>query len=281
MKILLKVMGASLYHRVTRALASANSPFPRSSSQGKIIHWHIVELEPPFDSSCLDNENGELSFVLMVVDDVVVIENLRTIEQRESLNVRSMYDLEHELAPLILILKHDILNNELLDMPHIISDWIVEPASINDLVRRMFTGMKRQQRLRSELGYGILTLLPESRMLCYGGNSTQLTVSEVSVSELFLHHFGAVIPIEDIHLLFKIAGRSTEGSNIRVTMFQLRFKIEAVSRCQFILTNTYNSGYVLRHAHTPDAGYPDLEANQDVATYGWWNEKDHPRPLTT
>jgi hypothetical protein len=23
--------------------------------------------------------------------------------------------------------------------------------------------------------------------------------------------------------------------------------------------------------HTPDAGYTDLEANQDVATYDWWS----------
>ncbi|MEY3721436.1 MAG: hypothetical protein RL618_1955 [Pseudomonadota bacterium] len=271
MKILLKVMGASLYQRVTRALASSNSPFPRSSTQGKLIHWQLVELLPPFDSSCLDNASEELSFVLMEVDDLVIIENLRTMEQRESLHVRSMYSLEHELAPLILVLKHDIQNSDLLDMPEIVSDWMIEPVSINDLVRRMFTGMKRRHRLRSELGYGILTLLPESRMLCYGGNSTQLTVSEVSVAELFLNHFGTVIPIEDIHLLFKIAGRSTEGSNIRVTMFQLRFKIEAVSRCQFTLTNTYNAGYVLRHVHTPDAGYTDLEANQDVATYDWWS----------
>jgi DNA-binding response OmpR family regulator len=271
LKILLKVMGPSLYQRVTKALASANSPFPRSSAPSKLIHWQLVELQPPFNSSCLDNAEGELSFVLMEIDDLAIIENLRTIEQRESLHVRSVYSLDHELAPLIAILQRDILASDLLDMPDIISDWMIEPVSINDLVRRMFTGMKRRQRLRSELGCGVLTLLPESRTLCYAGNSTQLTASELSVAELFLHHFGTVIPIEDIHLLFKLAGRSTEGSNIRVTMFQLRFKIEAVSRCQFTLTNTYNAGYVLRHTHAQDPEYPDLEARQEVATYGWWN----------
>lgn len=271
MKILLKVMGQSLYHRVTKALASANSPFPRSSAHGKLIHWQLAELQPPFDSSCLENADGELSFVIMQIDDLVTIENLRTIEKRESLHVRSVYSLDHELAPLIAVLKEDIHASELPDMPDIISDWMIEPISVNDLVRRMFTGMKRRQRLRSELGHGVLTLLPESKMLCYAGNSTQLTASEVSVAELFLHHFGTVIPIDDIHLLFKLAGRSTEGSNIRVTMFQLRFKIEAVSRCQFTLDNTYNAGYVLRHAHTPGPDYPDFELRQEVATYGWWN----------
>lgn len=269
MKILLKVMGPSLYSRITKAIAAANSPFPRSSAQGKLIHWQLVELEPPFNSSYLENSIGEYSIMLMEVADLVTIENIRTIEQRESLHVRSLYSLDHELAPLIMILEQDILIQDLLHMPEIVSDWVIEPVSINDLVRRMFAGMKRRQRLRAELGYGILTLLPESRMLCYAGNSTQLTTSEVAVAELFLHHFGTVIPIEDIHLLFKLAGRSTEGSNIRVTMFQLRFKIEAVSRCQFTLTNTYNAGYVLRHVHSQDPGFPELEARQETATYGF------------
>jgi hypothetical protein len=104
-------------------------------------------------------------------------------------------------------------------------------------------------------------------MLCYAGDTTQLTASEVAVAELFLNHFGTLIPTEDIHLLFKLSGRSTEGSNIRVTMFQLRFKIEAVTRCQFTLTNSYNSGYVMRHVNSYDAQPPSnpLEAWQDTA----------------
>ena len=268
MKILLKVMGESLYHRVTKALAAANSPFPRSCSQGKLIHWQLTSLEPPFNSACLENASGELSVVLMEVTDLVTIENLRTMESRESLHVRSLYTLSHDLAPLIVVLRHDIVANDLLQMPDIVSDWMIEPVSINDLVRRVFSGMKRRQRLRSELGYGVLTLLPESRTLCYAGNSTQLTTSEVSVAELFLHHFGTVIPIDDIHLLFRLAGRSTEGSNIRVTMFQLRFKIEAVTRCQFTLTNTYNAGYVLRHVQSQEPDFPDFEVRQETATYG-------------
>jgi len=50
-------------------------------------------------------------------------------------------------------------------------------------------------------------------------------------------------------------------------MFQLRFKIEAVTRCQFTLTNSYNSGYVMRHVNSYDAQPPanPLEAWQDTA----------------
>ena len=89
------------------------------------------------------------------------------------------------------------------------------------------------------------------------------------VAELFLHHFGSVIVLEDIELLFKLADRSTEGSNIRVTMFQLRFKFEAVTHCQFTLMSVYREGYALRQMRNDDPGFtfPDYEARQDVAEY--------------
>ena len=89
-----------------------------------------------------------------------------------------------------------------------------------------------------------------------------LTPSEVAVAELFLSRFGSVIPLEEIQLLFKLAGRSIEGSNLRVTMFQLRFKIEALTRCRYTLTSAYGTGYVLKHGK---AGEPGPNARDWVA----------------
>ena len=168
-----------------------------------------------------------------------------------------------------MVLGREIPVSELLDMPEIVFDWLIEPVSLDDLVRRIFSSLKRNQQLRSELGYGVLTLLPDSRMLCYAGDTAQLTASEVAIAELFINNFGTVIPNEDIHLLFKLSGRSIEGSNIRVTMFQLRFKIEAVTRCQFTLTNSYSSGYVMRHVNAYDTKIPpnSLEAWQETVRY--------------
>ena len=268
MKILLKIMGQKLYHRITKAIAAADSPFPRSGAQSKLIHWQLIQLEPPFNSVYLESQPGEMPIVLMEISDAAAIEQLRTMEQRESLHVRSVFSTANDIAPLLLLLTDEITTNELLDMPEIVTDWMTEPVLIDDLVRRIFSSLKRKQQLRLELKYGVLTLLPESRLLCYSGNTTLLTAAEVAVAELFLHYFGSVISIEDIHLLFKIAGRSIEGSNIRVTMFQLRFKIEAVTRCQFTLINAYNAGYVLRHRHGYDINFSNWEVRQDTATYG-------------
>ena len=92
---------------------------------------------------------------------------------------------------------------------------------------------------------------------------------ELAIAELFLHHFGSVILLEDIILMFKLSGRSTENSNIRVTMFQLRFKIEAITRCQFTLVSVYKEGYSLRNSRNYDTDFPfpDLEVRQETAVY--------------
>ena len=267
MKIVLKIMGEALYQQVTKLLAAAQSPFPRSGMQGRLIQWKLVQLQRPFNSSCLESSADEPSLVLMEVSEMLDIENLRSIELRESLHVRSAFSLARELSPLLVILKPDVTTHELLDMPEIVTDWITEPVAANDLVRRIFSCLKKKKPLRSELGYGVLTLLPESRMLCYGADTTLLTAAEVSVAELFLHYFGTVITIEDIHLLFKLGNRSTEGSNIRVTMFQLRFKIEAITRCRFTLISAYNTGYVLRHVQGYETSLTSLEARQETAVY--------------
>ncbi len=271
MKIVLKIIGHRLYQQVTRALASGKSPFPRSGSEGKLLTWQLVPLSPPFKSEYVENPFSDLAVVIMETHDLAAIENVRMIERRESLHARLSHSLSQEISPLIMVLGREIPVSELLDMPEIVFDWLIEPVSLNDLVRRIFSSLKRNQQLRSEVGYGILTLLPDSRMLCYAGDTAQLTTSEVAVAELFLNNFGTVIPNEDIHLLFKLSGRSTEGSNIRVTMFQLRFKIEAVTRCQFTLTNSYSSGYVMRHVNSYDTKPPSntLEAWQDTARYDY------------
>jgi hypothetical protein len=80
---------------------------------------------------------------------------------------------------------------------------------------------------------------------------------------------GSVVPIEEIFLLFRLAGRSTSGSNIRVTIFQLRFKIELLTRNHFSLVCAYGEGYALRPVRTPDKRprWPQYEARQPVAVY--------------
>jgi len=270
MRIILKIMGQSLYANLAREMASLNSAFPRRYKQGKAIDWQLVLLNHLPQAEDLANQATALVIVVVDAADQNIVDHLRTIERQEFLYINNLPAYPHGIAPVIVLFQQDALKPEVMELPDIISDWMIAPFSMHDLALRMFTSLRRKQMLQAEMRFGALTLLPESRRLCYYSDSTHLTPSELAVAELFLHHFGSVILLEDIVLMFKLSGRSTEGSNIRVTMFQLRFKIEALTRCKFTLLSIYNEGYALRHTRNYDPGfpYPDLEAHQELAFYG-------------
>lgn len=267
-RVFLRIMGQTLFEHITRELAALNSAFPRTHWQGKPISWQLEKIQPPFIAEHLRHTSQGLTVVLLDADDSSIIDHLWIISNREFMGMTAAQNHLNAPAPLIMFLPEDLPTTELLEMPPVVSDWVTAP-SMHETVRRIFSSLNRFHRFHAEVTGGKLTLVAESRMLCFSNESIQLTPSEVAVAELFLYHFGSVIPLEDILLLFKLSGRSTEGSNIRVTMFQLRFKIEAVSRCQFTLISAYGEGYVLRHARGPNSAqtYFPLEARQDVAIY--------------
>jgi DNA-binding response OmpR family regulator len=267
-RVFLRIMGDALFEKITREIALPNSAFPRIHPHGKPISWQLEKIQPPFIADYLRHTSQGLPVVLIEADDTRIIDHLWVISNREFLGMTAAQNHLNAPAPLIMFLPEDLRTTELLEMPPVVSDWVTMP-SVHETVRRVFSSLHRFHRFHAEVTGSKLGLVPDSRLLCFGNESVQLTPSEVSVAELFLHHFGSVIPLEDIALLFKLSGRSTEGSNIRVTMFQLRFKIEAVSRYQFTLTSAYGEGYVLRHARGPNPAttYLPLEARQDVAVY--------------
>lgn len=270
MRIILKVMGQSLYGKLAKEMASLNSAFPRRYKQGKAIDWQLSLLNHLPQAADLANLPTALVIVIVDASDMNAVEHLRALERQEFLYLNNLPTYPHGIAPVIVLFQQDALKPEMMEMPDIVSDWMFDPIHMHDLARRIFVSLQRKQMLQAEMRFGALTLLPQSRRLCYFNDSTHLTPSELAVAELFLHHFGSVILIEDIVLMFKLSGRSTEGSNIRVTMFQLRFKIEALTRCKFTLMSIYNEGYALRHTRNYDPGfpYPDLEAHQEVVAYG-------------
>ena len=270
MRIFLRIMGRNLFESVTKELAAFNSSFPRHYRKGKLINWQLELLKEPFEASYLDSSSNHISVVLIEAHDVSIVEELRAISHREYLGLCSQHNFEYQPAPVILIFDRDLPTTELLEMPKIITDWVSANKSMHELVRRIFGSLKNQRHLQEEFGGGVLSLISETRTLCYSGDMLLISPSEVPVAELFLSHIGSVIPMEDIALLFKLAGRSTEGSNIRVTMFQLRFKIEAITRCYYTLISAYKEGYVLRttRGHDPKVPVQDMQARQEVAIYG-------------
>ncbi|MDO8311159.1 MAG: winged helix-turn-helix domain-containing protein, partial [Sideroxyarcus sp.] len=112
--------------------------------------------------------------------------------------------------------------------------------------RRVLYSLRRKSILKSRLCFGPMTMIPDSRTISFAGRSAVLTRSEFALAELFLAQMGSVIPTSDLVALFKSTGKSTEGSNIRVTIFQLRLKLEMLTKSQYTLVSVYKQGYCMK-----------------------------------
>ncbi len=263
-------MGDRLAARLVSELAAGDSAFPRQIGTDKMLCWQIERIASPLRASHLDNSPERASVVLVEAGSASAVEALWALGGREyaSFCSRSLQDCPP--APVILVFDREHPTSELVEMPMLVTDWVSGETAMHDLARRVIVSLRRQRHLQEQLGGGLLTLNPESRRLRFNDtDSVLLSASEVPLAELFLTHMGSVVPMEEIFLLFRLAGRSTSGSNIRVTIFQLRFKIELLTRSYFSLVCAYGEGYSLRPVRAPNhrSRWPQLEARQTVAEY--------------
>jgi hypothetical protein len=259
MNVMLRVAGHQLLARVTAEMARIDSAFPRHLSPAVPLHWHIETLPSPLDSACLAGLPMQSLVVLMEVRDESVVDSLwsATCRDYHAIARDGHAALVDQRQPLVfLIFDRELTAMRLPDLPPLITDWVNGIDATQELAQRIVRALKRGHRHGRLPDNTQLALELESRRLCYGGDSVTLTACEISVAELFLSKFGSVIPLEEIQLLFRLAGRSVEGSNVRVAMFQLRFKIEALTHCQYTLTSAYGLGYVLKHGKAGGAGKP-------------------------
>jgi len=269
MRVLLKIMGKRLLEAVAKEIAKSESAFPRQFGTSSSIQWHIEALTGPFHSGLLENNAERSAVVLVEAHDISTIEQLWSVQSREYFANAEADRSDDLLAPVILVFNQILPLSAFIELPAVIFDWVNGLDAMQDLARRVYASLKRQKHLFMRADSSHLVLAAESRRLCYAGDAILLTPSEVSIAELFLARLGSVIPMEEIQLLFKLAGRSTEGSNVRVTMFQLRFKVEALTHCQFTLTSAYAEGYVLRHSKSNDTStMPHAEPALQVTSAG-------------
>mgnify|MGYP002737806200 CR=1 FL=1 len=257
MKVCLRVMGERLPARVAAEIARADSAFPRQFTAQAPLHWQIELLASPVSATCLASSPAHATVILLEAHDPAFVDELWSIASRDydaiARDARHRADSDREAtAPVILVFNRELPTSQLMEMPAIVTDWVVGLDAMHELARRVFSALKRRHPQVTAPEDSRPGLRLDSRRLCHGDRSILLTPSEVAVAELFLARFGSVIPLDEIQLLFKLAGRSVEGSNVRVTMFQLRFKIEALTRCHYTLTSAYGQGYVLRHGKAAD-----------------------------
>lgn len=245
MKITLKVIGKELFAMLDGQLGKFNSAFPRFSAQLEHFEWEIVELTSVRPEHLLSYPDTP-SALLIDAQEPTYIEKIQLLEKKELTFIKDPPFLPIVMSPIVLIFRSHSVLADAPDFPDFVADWICTPFLISDLARRVISSLRRKNILKTKLHFGSLTLVPDLRVLSYQAKGIHLTPSEYSLAELFLNQMGTVIPMKDLVMLFKSSGKSTEGSNIRVTIFQLRLKLEMLSKSHYTLASVYKQGYVLR-----------------------------------
>ncbi|MGV3655653.1 MAG: winged helix-turn-helix domain-containing protein, partial [Noviherbaspirillum sp.] len=239
-------MGDALLSLLAGQVHALNNAFPEVVPACDPLEWAIEPLPHHMKPENLLSAPEAPSVVLIDACTPGLIDKIQLMEKRELTFVKDPPYLPLILSPVLLVfpsLDHLAATPE---FPDFVADWICMPIAIPDLVRRAVAGLRRKNILKIRLRYGPLVLLPESRVISCQDRNIHLTPSEFALAELFLSQGGAVIPISDLVALFKSSGKSTEGSNIRVTVFQLRLKLEMLTRSQFTIVSVYKRGYCLK-----------------------------------
>jgi len=257
MKITLKVIGRDLFTMLNDQLGKLNSAFPRVSAQLERFEWEIIEIRTVRPEHLLSYPDAP-SVLLIDAQEPTYIEQIQLLEKKELTFIKDPPFLPIVMSPIVLIFRSHSILADSPDFPDFVADWICTPFLITDLARRVISSLRRKNILKTKLHFGSLSLVPDLRVLSYQSKGIHLTPSEYSLAELFLNQMGTVIPTKDLVLLFKSSGKSTEGSNIRVTVFQLRLKLEMLTKSHYTLGSVYKQGYVLRtknrvisEIHTP------------------------------
>ena len=161
MRITLKIKGRRLFERLTKEMAAQQSIFPRKIFDQR-IDWQLVAL-------------GEVLFM------------------------QTSPAFPYGIAPIVLIFHAEAPSLQLVDLPQIVSDWMMEPLNISDLVSRLFTSLRRSKSTESETPSSILTLISDTRTLCFGKRKIDLTPTELVIAEMFLRNFGSNIVKIDLN----------------------------------------------------------------------------------
>jgi DNA-binding winged helix-turn-helix (wHTH) protein len=225
--------------------------FPSMFRQEQHIDWQLTytasaDLRPEDFLSFPDFP----SVILIEANDNQLIDTIQSMEMFMLAFIKNNPAIPLILSPVIMVFRSPAALCDTLDFPDFVSDWIFKPVVIHDLVRRILFCLKKKNILKNQIQFGSLTLTPETRSISHEDRTVRLTPSEYKLAELFLTQMGAVVSFEDLVTFFKSSGKSTRPNNIRVTVFQLRLKLEILTKSKIILASIYGHGYCLRQKRT-------------------------------
>ena len=274
MRITLKVIGKELFNMLDASKEELQAACPRLGPQHDNFEWDITDLGALRPEHLLSFPDRP-SALLIDAQEPAYVQKIQLLEKKELTFIKNPPFLPIVMSPIVLIFRSTAALAEAPDFPDFVADWVCTPVSMPDLGRRTIAALRRKNILKTKLHFGSLTLIPDVRLLSFQSKAIHLTPSECALAELFLNQMGTVILIKDLVALFKSSGKSTEGSNIRVTIFQLRLKLEMLTKSQYTLASVYKQGYVLRPKNRPPQASMGVEEDNHSCTSSYLEQHQY------
>lgn len=245
MKIQLKIMGATLHGLMTQALKSEHAIQATSMSKEE-PQWELIETTRAFIAADWVCQQAMPTLLLVDADDAALMRTLQASQGALHHLVNSTRHPAVVRCPVILVFNSAAALAQWSHLPDFACDWMLVGGLKEEAVPRMLGALRKANVLPLAQNHAALTLIPATRTMIYENTSARLTPAEYTLLELFLNNIGSIISLQELVQTFRASGKSSEANNIRVAIYQLRLKLDTLTKSQMPLTSIYRQGYCLR-----------------------------------
>jgi DNA-binding response OmpR family regulator len=245
MKIHLKTMGETLFSSMQAALRSDVATSASAAGSEK-YEWLMSDLPRGFVATDWVCQQETPTVLLVDGDDNALLRNVQASQGSLNHLVNGTRHPTFVRCPVILIFSEPAILSQWAPLPDFASDWILASGLSDEAVPRIVGALRRSNVLPLTQHNAALTLVPATRTMIYENASARLTPAEYTLLELFLNNIGSIISLQELVQTFRASGKSSEANNIRVAIYQLRLKLDTLTKSQMPLTSIYRQGYCLR-----------------------------------
>ena len=245
MKIQLKTMGEALHVSVGKAL-QAHTTVATTNAGKDDIEWQLSITAPGFVASEWVCAQAMPTVLLVDADDTTLLRSLQASQGALHHLVNSTRHPAVVRCPVILVFTNAASLAQWAHLPDFASDWMLAGSMKDEAVPRILGALRKANVLPVAQHHAALTLIPSTRTMIYENTSARLTPAEFTLLELFLNNIGSIISLQELVQTFRASGKSSEANNIRVAIYQLRLKLDTLTKSQMPLTSIYRQGYCLR-----------------------------------
>lgn len=245
MKIYLKTMGEHLSASMLEVFSQSSVPATGTTANEE-IEWQLDSVARGFVASDWVCQQTSPTVLLIDADDSILVRNLQASQGALHHLLNTTRHPAVVRCPVILVFSSACCLSQWPHLPEFAADWMLASSLKDEAVPRIVGALRKAQVLPVSQNSAALTLIPATRTMIYENTSARLTPAEYTLLELFLSNIGSIISLQELVQTFRASGKSAEANNIRVAIYQLRLKLDTLTKSQMPLTSIYRQGYCLR-----------------------------------